>query len=652
VPVWLHLLKRHRTTPLPFSSLMFFEPRTQSSIKHRRLRYLLLFALRTLLLIALALAFANPFIPRSAVPAASSRKLVVVAIDQSFSMRQGDRLDRAKRDAEALVAGLRGEDTAQVLAFSSGVRMMSDATSDTAALRAGIRAITAADSRGSFAELARALRSIAQTARIPVEAHLFSDMQKSSLPSNFADLRLAAGVKLVPHPVSDRRVANFALENVIVPRYVYDPRKVRVQVTVAGYGTERATRRVALVLDGKELDSRTVEVPAGGRASVEFLSLDAAYGLNRGEVRIDSADSFAADDRFFFSVERADPRPALFVHESRNARGLLYFRTALAASGQSAFTLTAATPEQAANLAPERYAFVVLSDVAGLPPAFDEALKKWVRGGGSLLVALGRDGAQRKRVPVFDEAVLETRYFAREGDRFQSAAWLDPTHPAIRRANRWDDVKFYQAVKIEPGQARVAARLSDETPLLLEKRLGEGRVLVFASTFDNISNDFPLHAAFVPFVDQAAQYLGGMDDRSASFAVDSYLELRRGDQQGGAVEVLDPRGERALSLEESRRARNIQLSSAGFYDVRRTSERHELIAVNADRQESDLEIIPGETLALWQRTAEAAGPSGEEAEAARKPFELWWYLMIAVLVVAIAESLIGNRHLSVEKEAA
>ena len=46
LPVWLHLLRKHKTTPLPFSSLMFFERRIQSSIKHRRLRYLLLFALR------------------------------------------------------------------------------------------------------------------------------------------------------------------------------------------------------------------------------------------------------------------------------------------------------------------------------------------------------------------------------------------------------------------------------------------------------------------------------------------------------------------------------------------------------------------------------------------------------------------------------
>ena len=61
LPVWLHLLKKHKTTPLPFSSLMFFERRIQSSIKHRRLRYLVLFALRAALVLLLALAFAHPY---------------------------------------------------------------------------------------------------------------------------------------------------------------------------------------------------------------------------------------------------------------------------------------------------------------------------------------------------------------------------------------------------------------------------------------------------------------------------------------------------------------------------------------------------------------------------------------------------------------
>src|SRR5689334_4898099 len=106
LPVWLHLLRKHRTTPTPFSSLMFFEKRTQSSIKHRRLRYLLLFALRTLLIIAIVLAFAHPYVQQKLLPLTRSGEITVLAIDNSLSMRAGNRLEQAKRMAKSEIGGL------------------------------------------------------------------------------------------------------------------------------------------------------------------------------------------------------------------------------------------------------------------------------------------------------------------------------------------------------------------------------------------------------------------------------------------------------------------------------------------------------------------------------------------------------------------
>src|SRR6267154_4450581 len=82
LPFYVHLLRRHTTTPRPFSSLMFFERRTQCSIKPRRLRYLVLLSLRTLLFLLLVLAFTNPFINRTAADM-SSEKLLLLVIDNS-----------------------------------------------------------------------------------------------------------------------------------------------------------------------------------------------------------------------------------------------------------------------------------------------------------------------------------------------------------------------------------------------------------------------------------------------------------------------------------------------------------------------------------------------------------------------------------------
>ena len=653
LPVWLHLLRQHKTTPLPFSSLMFFERRVQSSVKHRRLKYLLLFALRTALIALLAFAFARPFINSTTVASAGGGKLLVMAVDNSFSMRQGDRLERAKAEAAAALSALRPEDRGLVLTFGSQAHLMGEPIPDVSALRAQVRAIQPSDDHSSYAELARALKSLQQSARMPVEAHLFSDMQKSSMPPTFADLELGQGVTLTPHPVATQTLANFAVESVTAPRRLYDPKSVRIQATVIASGGASGHRRVSLWLNGHELASKSLDVPPGGRATAEFDGMDAPYGMNRGEVRIDSADSFAADDQFYFSIERSDPRPVLFVHTARDERDLLYYRTAILSSRDAAFTLEAANPDQAANLPLSRFAFIVLSDVPDVPASLEQALHGYVRAGGSLLVALGPSAAARKRIPAVDLAVRESRYASRDTGGFQTVATLDASHPATRQASNWTGVKVYRAVRVEPGTARVLAKLSDETPLLVEQSVGDGRVLVFASTFDNVSNDFPLHTGFVPFVDETAHYLARLDDRPANLTVSSYLDLRTGrEPSGAAIEVIDPGGARALTLAESTRATNIQLTQQGFYEVRRPNRHNDLVAVNPDRRESNFDVIPPETLALWQNTGQgsrAQPAAGTEQE--RKPLDFWWYAMMVVLVLAVAESLVGNQHLTVDKEA-
>jgi hypothetical protein len=529
---------------------------------------------------------------------------------------------------------------------------MSEITDDPAPLNAGVDAVEASDARTSFAELVRSLRSISQAAHLPLEVHLYSDMQQSGMPANFNDLRLNADVHLVPHPIEARDTPNFTVENVVAPRRVYDAKKARVLVTVAGFNNQKTARKVSLMLNGRVVETKPAEIPENGRASVEFLSLDVPYGLNKGEVRIDSADALPSDDVFYFSVERAEPRHALFVHEADETRDLLYFKAALDASGQSAFAIDPAGVDQTANLAPSKYAFVVLSDVGALSPGFENQLREYVRGGGSVLIALGRRNIEHSKVPVSDSRIEAARYAGREGERFQTATSLDPSHPSILKDNRWDDVKFYQAIRVAPGNAHVAARLSDGTPLLIDQQIGEGHVLVFASTLDNIANDFPTHASFVPFIEQTARYLGKLTEGPPSVPVGSFAELRDSRERGAAVDVVDPKGERALSLAESTKAQNIQFTMAGFYEIRRPNAPRELVAVNADRHESDLTPADPGRLSLWQNTAEGSAAAAGSADSQQKPFSVWWYVMLAVLVLAVAESLLGNRYLSVDKEAA
>ena len=652
VPFYVHLLRRHTTIPHPFSSLMFFERRTQSSIKHRRLRYLLLLSLRTLLLLLLALAFANPFINRMAA-SMSNEKLLLLVIDNSFSMRAGTRLADARREALSVLSTRRPADRAQVMALGSQIQVLTQPSQDAGALRAAVESLQPGDSHGNFGELARSLRSLAESIPTPIELHLFSDMQKSAMPASFSELALPANISLVLHPLVKSAVPNWAVESVSVPGQVWDPKKTRVQVVVAGFNTPAATRTVSLLVNGKTFGTQSVAVPANGRATTEFQSLDVPYGFTRCEVRIDSADEFPADDTSLFAVERTDPRRALFVYETGDSRSPVYFRAALASAAEAAFTVDTASVTQAAGLPLSKYALVVLSDLISVPASFESDLLKYVQTGGSVWVAAGTSASHSTRIPVFGGNILESRNYSRTGDRFLSVGDADPSYPSVVKADHWSGVKFYFAVRVDPGDARVAARLTDQTPLLLEKRMGEGNVLLFTSGLDNLTNDFPLHPIFVPFVEQTARYLSGTQSRSGARIVDSFLELRSSKEQSVSVEVIDPDGHRPLSLKEASSAQTYHLTRAGFYELQLANGRHDVIGVNADRRESNLDVIPDDTLSLWRGNpgggaaqVAAAGQTQEQT----KPYSIWWYIMILVLAAAVAESLLANQYLGVQQQ--
>ena len=654
VPVFLHLLRRHTTNPRPVSSLMFFEKRTQSSTRQRRLRFLLLLALRLAVLFFLVMAFANPFVNRRG-KASAGDNLLLIVVDNSFSMREGTRLADAKREATSLLASRGGGSRAQVMTLGSQLTALTQPVQDPGVLRAAIAGIQPSDSRANFGELARGIRSLADSVHSPIEMHLFSDMQKSGMPASFSELSLPGNISLLLHPIVRDSVPNWTVESVNAPGQVWDPKKARVQAVIAGFHTPAATRSVTLVVNGKGVATQNANVPANGRVTVEFQTLDVPYGFSKCEVRIDSADTLPADDVTLFSVERADPEDVLFVHERGDTRSQVYFGAALVAAAESAFTVENVPADQMGNANLQKYAFVVLSDVTSVPSAFENDLLRYVQGGGSVLIAAGTSSSGHPHIPVFGGNISDTNDYSRGPERFTTVGDADPSHPSMQNIAKWSGVKFYYAEVVDPGDARVVARLTDGTPLLLDKKIGEGRVLLLASGLDNITNDFPLHPSFVPFIDQTARYLSGTERRSGSAVANSYLELRTAKEQAVSVEVIDPQGRRPLSIQEASSAQSFELTQAGFYELRLANGRRNVIGVNADRRESDLDVIPDETLALWKgnatpQTAASSPATASTTEEPVKPYGLWWYAMLVLLVAAIVESLFASGYLGTQRE--
>ena len=179
--------------------------------------------------------------------------------------------------------------------------------------------------------------------------------------------------------------------------------------------------------------------------------------------------------------------------------------------------------------------------------------------------------------------------------------------------------------------------------------------MVFASSLDNVWNDLPVQPVFVPFVVELARYLSGAAEDTHQATVDTSLALAQQRQGGAAVQILDPAGDRALSLSQSVEQSDVSLDQVGFYQIQ-SARGVELIAVNPDPRESNFRPLEADTLALWQATgrggAEAAQAAGIGAESPIKPppLEIWKFLLLLLVVVVLLESVIGNQHLNVRRE--
>lgn len=642
LPLWLHLLRQYKRTPQPFSSLMFFERRVQSSVKHRRLRYLVLLALRLALLLLLALAFAQPFVNRQS-KTAGRRTLHVIAVDRSFSMRAGDHMRRAKEQASRAIDALPATALGEVLGVDAHVESLTQAGLQQAALKTAVNAIQANDRASSFGEFVRALRYLAQTSGMRLDVDFFSDMQQSSMPGDFHELQTGPDVALRLHCIG-REGSNWAVENVLAPAEVDAAAPTRVTATIAGWNTPAASRRVALRLDGRMLAEKEVAVPANGRAPVEFTGFEVPYGWHRGEIRIEPDDGLPQDDAFGFAIEHAEARKVLLLYASRNRAGSLYYRTALETGTRGTLTVQAAPVEDASLRDFSRFAFVVLSDPGELDSGLADALCSYVEKGGGVLIALGPNTARTGRIPLSKEQFSEQR-------EKQAAGYVDKAHPALAAAGQFENVQFSETASFTPkADARVLAKFADDSPLLVEERAGEGRKLIFASTIDNSTNDFVLHPAFVPFIAQTARYLARMEDKSSSAVVGTPVALRRRSNQGSA-DVIGPDGKHELTLSEASRALSFNLDRSGFYEIIQADGQRILLSAHADRRESDLRPVSAETLELWRNTGDTSGRNetpGVQIE--ERPWSLWRWILGVALAAALIESVFASRYLREERQ--
>jgi hypothetical protein len=644
LPWWLHRLSSDNPNKQKFSSLMFLEPGEPRRVLAKKVQYLLLLALRIGVLVLLALAFTEPAIWRA--PAAGGdadgARMHLIVLDGSASMGYGGRWERARAAANDVLDELGTEDRAQIVLAGRQFEVLGPPTADVAALRQTLNTAEPGVFRLEYGQLMRSIDGLVRTAELPVVIDLVTDAQATALPTRFGELAPRRPAEIVIHDVTDG-----AAENWTVDSFGASALTGELTASVRSFAPDTVTRTVTLTQNGRTVGEETVEVPADGRAEVAFPALDLASGSNRVEVALSPDDDLEGDDRRYLAIKRPEPRKVLVVAENVEGLGPLFTSAALETLTTLALTADVRTSPLGDPPLLD-YSFVVVTDIGLLDAPQAAAIEDYVEGGGRALLAAGPRSSGLTALPVTGQTLRTNPQMG--GQARLSIGEVDATHPALRGVDELRAANFFRSVSIEPGEGdQVLMSLADGTPLLLERTMGSGRVLLFTSSLDRQWNDLPVQPAFVPLMAGIANRLLGGAGFTSEADLGSTLAVRALGFQGG--QIFDPRGEAALGLGAG--SDDVLLDQVGFYEVVGGGTT-ELVAVNFDARESDLKPVDAATLDRWRGLGvrpgeDVAAPVAVTSEADRVPISLGQWLVMLLLALVVMESMVGNWHLRIRR---
>jgi hypothetical protein len=645
IPIAIHLIRRDKPRRIPFSTLRFLRQTPREHFLVQKIQQWLLLLLRTLALVLLALAFARPFLSQSTSHWADlAPRSVAILLDTSMSMGYRDYLERAKTAARQILADLNPGDEASVIIFSDLTQAVHGPTSDFALLRRAIDAIDAPDFQATryFPAIRLADELLANSRFDDKTVYLISDFQSTGMTGFDKGWKLNPGIDFITENIGAPGRKNLAITGV---KSRQD--KLLVQLRAFG-GKPRDKAEVVVGIDGQEQWRKVIPLQNQPETVVEVPLTVAGEGSHAGRVSV-ADKSFALDNDFYFTVDIPPKIPVLVINgeASNQWHDDEAYLFGLAAGGdkQSPFAIT--TTAQAAfdpeNLGEHRVA--VLLNVGQLTAGQAQALQAFVEKGGNVLIVPG-DRVQadsfNHHLSAISPATLAERRELASGDYLLIAS-METRHPMLRTFTEDWRARFNGIWVLKPTEsAEVLMTFDDGAAALVERQVGQGRSLLFASSLDLEWNNLPLQGLYLPFVHETLKYLAGTAAKKTAYEVGEKVPIQHG---GAGVNLIDPTG-KSLALQEG--DDSFTLREPGIYQ-QVSHKQTQYYAVNRATEESNLTslsptVIVDQIVNLeTQSTQSAAVQSQLLKMELEEPQRLWWWLLLTVTVLLLLESFIASR---------
>ncbi|HET6880067.1 MAG TPA: BatA domain-containing protein [Pirellulales bacterium] len=561
-PLIIHLLSRRRYRETQWAAMQYLLAAVKKNARRIRIEQWLLLAVRTLLILFVVLALAEPYLNRAGLTLLSGgRTHKVFVLDASYSMdyRVNDkpRFDLARELVARIVEeSSQGDGFTLVLLASPPRVVVGTPVFERSAFLAELENVrivdTGADLPAALVKVEELLTAAhREYARLNREEVFFltdlgrntwmPDLRGQGALADFHDRcqRLANTATFVVADVGQDGAENLAVTALeAVEPYVTLARDATLEAELHNYGHQTHSRQlVELFVDGRRAGESHVELPAGESATATFSYRFDAPGDHAIEARA-AGDLLDVDNHRWLALPVVSHLRVLCVN-GKPAGGDFqgatdYLAVALAPNGptdeRSVIRPEVVTERALSELDLQEFDCIFLCDVAQFTPAEGHALGSYVHGGGGLVIFLGdqvRTDNYNGQLAGSDGSadVLPARLGERAGRKpqdpylFNALGYRHPIVAAFRGRDRAGllTAPTQEYVKLLPEEsAKVALAFSSGDPAIVERHVGEGHVILVATSADASWTGWPLFPSYVPVVQElvASAVRGRVEERS------------------------------------------------------------------------------------------------------------------------------------------
>ncbi len=674
IPLIIHLFSRRKVKVVEFSSLRHLKAMQRRQVRRLKIRQLLLLIVRTLLILAVVLAFARPTTKGGSAGSHASVSAIVL-FDNSASMNRyvadGKLFDLAKKRTEELLATFGPSDQVALIPLAhTDDQSAAGGFGSAAAAVEQLKRLSPGHRKAGFQDaLEAAVTLVSQAGNLNREIYVVTDHQRQSLPEKqvLANVNATVYVVALPSGAIDNSgiiTLDFGGQ-LIVPGHEF-----AVSATVRNYGTDNKSDQIAsLFLNGRRVAQTGFAVNAGSESVVRFVSTVSQTGFYSGYVEIPD-DALLEDNRYYFSFHIPERFNVLIVDGDPAAA---FAGLALMPSVEQnlSWSVKSAAPEQVEEANLDEYDVVVLAGIPSLSDGAVSQIKSFVRRGKGVWLIYGAksDPAYVNRVwsEVSGVTIDAPAPPVTTHAGYYTIKSIETTHPIFSifglAEEKFPEIKFYSlpTARTTPS-ARVLMRFSGDRPALVESGYGRGKALTLCGPISPDYSDLVSHAFFVPFVSRTAEYLSS---NLSSFDIRLFTDdnVTRALNVGGAatasVDLITPDSAvYALIPEESQgtlMARVQPTGQPGSYSIQYQGREIDRFAVNVNPSECDLAAADPDQFATSlgissPRVIEVSSPIAAAVAGFRVGRELWSiFAWLAVILMAI-EMVLGRGSRSEEEE--